>query len=102
MAVDPAGLFNLATLEIHVPPHALGPGPPSTSVRRRATDGPAAQLNRAVDEWVTGLCRAPEREEAYYGKMGVGEGGRPHIWSIRGGVVISPRSSSSFIGLMRR
>ena len=68
MALDPSSLFNLGTLQIHVPPAPLGPGPPSTSVRWQATDGPAAQLNQAVDEWVTELCRTGEREEAYYGK----------------------------------
>ena len=68
MALDPSSLFNLATLHIHVPPHPLGQGPQSTWLARHSPDGPPAPLNQAVDDWVTQLCQAPEREDAYYGK----------------------------------
>ncbi|KAM0791827.1 hypothetical protein ACM66B_004086 [Microbotryomycetes sp. NB124-2] len=78
---DPALLFNRAQLSIHVPgsppPSDLPPSHSTTkttahSAAHGRNNGAARDnldgddVTRRVDEWVTSIARAPEREQAYY------------------------------------
>lgn len=90
MALDPAVLFNLSTLQIHVPPSPLGPGPPPSSLKRQPGNGPTQQHNQAIDEWVTRISQSQEREEAYYGRL---LGGRPSAISLQAAGLITRNHS---------
>ncbi|SCZ95182.1 BZ3500_MvSof-1268-A1-R1_Chr11-2g03336 [Microbotryum saponariae] len=67
--LDPATLFNFASLQLHVPRHAASPDgsssspPPATSASSIAPLGP--EERKSVDEWVSQVAEGEERKCAY-------------------------------------